>query len=64
MASAHDSYEKGLARDIDSGSEGKGQSHHVDSKDSPDVAVSLQPTQARREYTSKKENIDNQALEM
>jgi hypothetical protein len=45
MASAHDNYEKGLAAgDIDSGSEGKGQGHHVDAKDSPDAAVSLRPT--------------------
>ena len=46
MATAHDNYEKGLSgSDVESGSDGKGQSHHVDTKDpagAPDV--SLRPT--------------------
>jgi hypothetical protein len=45
MASTHDNYEKGLAGgDVDSGSDGKGQSHHVDRKDlAGPPAVSLRP---------------------
>jgi len=44
MASAHDNYEKGLAGDIDSASDGKGQSHHVDEKDAANPATSIRPT--------------------
>lgn len=47
MASAHDIYEKGLpGGDVESGSDGKGQSQLVDAKD-PNLApaLSLQPTQ-------------------
>ena len=45
MASAHDNYEKGLTGgDIDSASDGKGQSQHVDAKDPANApATSIQP---------------------
>ena len=48
MAEPHDNYEKGvIGRDIESSSEGKGQSHHVDNgeKDASDApAVALRST--------------------
>ena len=45
MATAHDIYEKGLVGgDIDSASDGKGQSHHVDAKDGTLPATSIRPT--------------------